>query len=110
MKGGITVPFYIPASVAGVGAIASVTNPGVDARCKVALHVVSGGPVFMWFGRVELKEAYRKSHDPASIDFDFAASANGTYESIVTRAGLEVITLQSDSETIGFIELMPCAD
>lgn len=111
-RGAIVIPFYLPAGPAGVGAIATLRARGFDARGTLKLDVTSGGPVFLWLGVKEVKEAYRLTHPAAgnegAVDFDLACSIDGDAEIEIGPGGLEIITVHSDNETIGFLALTPC--
>lgn len=94
-------PFYIPAGT-GQGAAIQLRGPTALINGELELNVISGGPVFLWRGRLETAAAYGITHGATDPDFDCAASAAGSGHCQV-EGGLELITLHSDVESIGYI-------
>lgn len=91
--------FYIPASGVDAHSVARVEVP--EWAEFLELVVISGGPVFMFRGRVDEVEAFRRTNVPAAIDFDLAASGTAKGSIGLTRGGY--FTVSSGNETIGFV-------
>lgn len=97
-------PFYIGPSQNSQGNVARIRGLTGQFCGTLELNVISGGPVFLWRGRKEIAEAYNLTHGGGEPDFELGASANGN-ATVEVEGGLELMTLHSDTETIGFVKL-----
>lgn len=97
------LPFYIPEGPEGVGSVVYTDAPSIGRPAKLELHVIAGGPVFLWRGRMDLKTAYNQTHgaDP-NPDFDLASSGSAE---VYVGEHIGQLTLHADVETIGYIRI-----
>lgn len=98
------IPFFVPA-----GAAVRVDTAGMDGAGELKLDIITGGPAFLWFGRIEAAQAVRKT-TPASnqngVEFDMACSAVSDATRCVD-AGPSMVTVFASADTIGYLQFTP---
>ena len=94
--------FYLPAP--GVAEEMSVMqlDPAPDNADQLELVVISGGPVFMFDGRVDGAKAYRRTRGIDTTDFDLASNGNAR-SAMGIRQRYGSFTVAADVETIGYV-------
>jgi hypothetical protein len=100
-------PFHIGAPVGAQGNISRIPDVEINTERENLLELVclSGGPVFLTNGRVELGQAFSNATgaDP-NLEFDLAANVNA---STVREIGsVSNITLWAAQETVGYVRLV----
>lgn len=98
------IPFFAPANVA-----VRVGTEGMDGAGVLKLDIITGGPAFLWFGRVDSSQAIRKT-TPASnqggVEFDMACSAVSDAERCID-AGPSMVTVFATVDTVGYLQFTP---
>jgi hypothetical protein len=94
---------------APAGVATRVDVSGIDVGGTFKLDVISGGPVFLWFGREDTANAQRMvtpASNGNSVQFDMACSANSDAEREID-GGFSTVTIFAVADTIAYIQFTP---
>lgn len=101
-------PFHIitkPVGAGNAGAV-KVNGPSATINGKLELHVVTGGPVYLFRGRRETVDIFTMLSDlTGQVDFDLAANAASCHSDVEVQGGLETVTVYSEADSIGYIKV-----
>lgn len=94
--------FYLPAPGVTNEMAVKVMDPAPDDSTHLELVVLNGGPVFLFDGRINGAEAYRRTRGVKTTDF--AIGSNGNSKSVMgVHARYGTFTVAADVESIGYV-------
>jgi hypothetical protein len=100
-------PFHIaaPPAEGGVQGVQGLTG---RVNGNLFLHVLTGGPVYVFRGRRTAKDVQAMLADATgSVDFDLAATVQSGGTSIeIAASGLEYLTVYAPVDSIGFLKVV----
>ena len=94
--------FYLPAPGANESSV-KLLDPGPDDATHLELVVIEGGPVFLFDGRMDKADAYRRTRGVDTTDF--AIGANSNVKAVMALTRNTAFTVASDQETIGYVRI-----
>lgn|SRR4051812_49089260 len=96
-------PFHVQAN-----GVAHKQGMSTVVRGRLELHVMTGGPVFLFSGRKLAPEAAAVLGDATQLhpEFELAASVTDHGETFISASGLDFLTIYSTAESVGYLRVV----